>query len=86
MRKFNTFTWILIFFLVIGFISALMTNFTDMIIPIIIFGLIIYFLKNPNKLNFSKKNTKHDQYDQKPRKTSFTVIDGKFKDDDKKNK
>lgn len=84
MRKFDTFTWIIIFFLVIGFISALINNFKDMIIPFIIFGLIIFFLRNPKSLNFLKKDNKQHQDDHQQRKNSFTVIDGKFKDVNKK--
>lgn len=84
MKKFNTFTWVLLFFLIIGFFSALRNNFMDMIIPIIIFGLIIYFLKHPKKLNFLNKNNSQNNYEQKQRKNSFTIIDGKFKDSNKK--
>ncbi len=86
MKRFNTFTWILIFFLVIGFFSALLSNFLDIIIPVIIFGLIFYFSRHPEKLNFLKnnKNNRQNQYEQKERKSSFTVIDGKFKDSNKK--
>jgi len=90
MRKFGIFTWILMFFLVIGFLSALRYNFFQIIIPIIIFSIIFYFYKHPNKLNFAKNNGsnnnyKNNQYSKSERKNSFTVIDGNFKENKKEN-
>lgn len=88
MKRFNIFTWILLFFLVIGILSSLRNNFLQIIIPLIIFGLIFYFYKNPNKLNFLrnkkyKDNHRNNQFNKNQRKSTFTVIDGKFKE--KKN-
>jgi|GEM_PF-4119843 len=72
MRKLNLFTIILVILFVIGLISALISNFSKIIIPVIIFGLIYLFYKFPNGFR--------GKFNRKPKKNSSTIIDGKFKD------
>ncbi|OEF95500.1 hypothetical protein BHF71_04725 [Vulcanibacillus modesticaldus] len=89
MKRYNAFTWIIIFLILIGFFTTLINNFFDFIIPILVFGSIYYFLKHPEKLNaiFYRKYRHNNPFNfsrkhYKPRKNNikFKVIDGKFRD------
>ena len=79
MRRLNLFTIILIFLFAVGLVSAIISSFSKIIIPVIIFGLLYLFYKYPNGLRgIWSRITKG-----KPpttRNGSSTIIDGKFKE------
>lgn len=75
--------------MVIGFLSGLANNFSSLIVPIVVFGLVFYFLKFPPTGGFrfakrynSKSSHGKDTFSKKKRKNPFRVIDGKFKEED----
>jgi predicted membrane protein len=72
MRKLNLFTIILAILFVIGLISALISNFSKIIIPVIIFGLLYFFYKYPRGFR--------GKFRKQPKNNSSTIIDGKFKE------
>lgn len=86
MRKFNIFTWIVLFFLVVGILASLTIDASSVIIPVVIIGLVVFFMAHPEKLNFKKKyqgnryNRSNHNSNTNNRKTTFTVVDGQFKE------
>lgn len=102
MRRYNVFTWIILFFIFIGFLSSLRTITFRAILPIIIIGLVIYFIAHPEKLNFGRRprnNTRNNgnyyrgnhysnnNSTNNNRRNNFTVVNGNFKEvKDDKNK
>ncbi len=79
MRRLNLFTIILIFLFAIGLISALISSFSKIIIPVIIFGLLYFFYKNPRGFRgrWPRSGTGGST---PPKDGSSTIIEGKFKE------
>lgn len=87
----NVLTWLILFFLGIGIIQTLIFKPSAILIPLLVFGTIYYFLKNPDKLRrlTNKFNGRNNSYYRSKNKSSyhkFEVIDGKKKDDDDRPK
>ena len=89
-RKYNLLTWAIIFFFVVGILQVLILSPSSILIPLLIFGLIFYFLKHPEKLRgiyyrFHKPSSRHKTKYDKQREITFKVINGKKdkNDDDK---
>jgi len=86
----KVFTWLILFFLGIGIIRTLILKPSTILIPLIVFGTIYYFLKNPDKLRrlTNKFNGKKNNYYGSKNKSNykFEVIDGKNKKDDDRPK
>lgn len=79
----NLFTWIIIALLLVGIISKLSSP--SFYVPILIFALIYYFYKHPEKiLNLTRKSSKNNYRRHNRRKTSFKIVNGgkdDYKDD-----
>lgn len=80
-------TWLIVIFLIIGIIRTLRFSPSTILIPLLVFGIIYYFLKNPNKLRklsnkFNKRNNNYYRGKNRSSGNKFEVIDGKKKDDD----
>jgi len=82
MKRFPLLTWILLFFFAIGVFRIFMFRPSSVLVPLIVFGAIFYFFKNPEKLKFRQQNDnyKAPTAKSKNRSNKFTVIDGKFTD------
>lgn len=82
-------TWLIFFFLGIGILRTLIVKPSTILIPLLVFGTIYYFLKNPDTLRklTNKFNGRNNNYYRNKNKSSnykFEVIDGKKnKDDDR---
>lgn len=78
--------WLIIFFFVVGIIRTLRFSPSTILVPLLVFGSIYYFLKNPDLLRrISNKFTGRNNYyrsKKRPSSHKFEVIDGKKKNDD----
>lgn len=84
-------TWLILIFLGIGIIRTLMVKPSTILIPLLVFGTIYYFIKNPDKLRnltnkFNGKNTNYYKSKNRSSNYKFEVIDGKKKKDDDRPK
>jgi len=87
LRRYNLLTWVLIIFFFTGFLTEFALNPSRILVPLLVFGSIIYFFKYPEKLKglLQKGNRRNTYYNgrNKPnsrKDTKFKVIDGRFKD------
>jgi len=86
LRKYSLLTWIIIILLAIGLIRQFVFSPSSILIPLLVFGVIFYFLKHPEKLQrnnrYGRTRRNHQGNGRKRRNQSFTVIKGKFEDSD----
>lgn len=82
-RRFTTLHYIIFGLIAVGIISAFIDNPGRMIIPLLVFGLVFYFLKFPPKrLRRNKYASAASKPKEKRKKPSFRVIRGNKDDDD----
>lgn len=85
MRRSNILLWIILGFLFIGLLRVLILRPSTILIPLLVFGVIYYFLKHPEKLR--KRGARQHHHYSKPRNTNrkehpFKVIKGNKDDSD----
>ncbi len=84
-RRFNPLALVLFIFFLIGFVNQLILHPINIILPIIVFGAILYFVRHPEKLMNSNRNNNPYQSSNRQKKNRdvhFRVINFRKDDDD----